>query len=67
MSEADVGGVAVEIEPSRQYSVKFCWCVTEEWPSDNVGSDRAVCMKWRSVTEFLHVEKIAPIDIHRRW
>jgi len=24
MSEADVGDMAVEVEPSRQYTVKFC-------------------------------------------
>ena len=24
VSEADVGGIAVEIEPSHQYSVTFC-------------------------------------------
>ena len=29
MSEADVGGIAVEAEPSHQYSVTFCCCVTD--------------------------------------
>ena len=24
MSEADVGGMAVEVEPSHQYSITFC-------------------------------------------
>jgi len=43
-SEVDVGGMAVEVEPSHQYPGMFC-C--------------HVC-----VTEFLHVEKMAPTDIH---
>jgi len=29
MSEADVGDVAVEVEPSCQYSVKFCCRATD--------------------------------------
>ena len=27
--EADVGGVAIEIEPFCQYSIIFCFCVTD--------------------------------------
>jgi len=27
-SEADVGGMAVEVKPSHQYSIKFSFCVT---------------------------------------
>ena len=34
-SEADGGGAVVEAEPSHQYSVTFCCCVTD-------GSRRAV-------------------------
>ena len=30
MSEADIGGMAVETEPSHQYSVTFCCCTTDE-------------------------------------
>jgi len=30
MSEADVGGMAVEVEPSHHYSVKFCCRVTDD-------------------------------------
>ena len=26
MSEVDVGGIAIEFEPSRQYSITFCCC-----------------------------------------
>jgi len=29
MSEADVGGMAAEVEPSHQYSATFCCCVTD--------------------------------------
>ena len=29
-SEADVGDMAVEVEPSRQYSIKFCCRVTDD-------------------------------------
>jgi len=29
MSEEHVGGVAVEVEPSHQYCITFCFCVTE--------------------------------------
>ena len=28
-SEADVGVMSVEVEPSHQYSIIFCYCVTE--------------------------------------
>jgi len=29
VSEAGVGGMAVEFEPSHQYSITFCCCVTD--------------------------------------
>ena len=29
MSEVDDAGMAVEVEPSHQYSVTFCCCVTD--------------------------------------
>jgi len=29
MSEVDVGGMAVEVETSHQYSIKFCCHVTD--------------------------------------
>jgi len=28
-SEADVGGMAVEVKPSYWYSITFCCCVTD--------------------------------------
>ena len=30
MSEADVGRTAVEVEPSNQYSITCCCCVTDD-------------------------------------
>ena len=36
-----------------------------EGKSNKMMSDMEVHMKQRYVTEFLHVEKIAPIDIHQ--
>jgi len=29
ISEADGGGMAAEVEPSQQYSIAFCCCVTD--------------------------------------
>ena len=62
MSEEDVGGMAVEAEPSHQYPITCCCCVTD-------GSRGAVWQNgvWhRSMDEakVCHVEKMAPIDIH---
>ena len=57
--------MAVQAEPSHQYSVTCCCCVmAAEGQSDRMAPDMEVYMKQRCVTEFLHVEKIAPIDIH---
>jgi len=50
MSEADIGAMAVEVEPSHQNSVTFCCHATN-------GSRGAVWQKQRCVTEFLHAEK----------
>ena len=49
----------VEVEPSHQYSVKFC-CVQQmatEGQSNRMVSEVEVHMKQRCVTKFLHVEK----------
>jgi len=40
--------------------------MTIEGQSDKMASDMEVRMKQRCVIEFLHVEKIASNDIHRR-
>ena len=65
MSEVDVG-MAVKVEPSHQYSVTFCGCVTDGstgavW---QMVSDMEVCMKQRRVTVFFHAGKMTPTDIH---
>ena len=59
MPEADVGGMAIEVEPSHQYSIVFC-CVQQmatEGQSNRMVSEVEVHMKQRCVTKFLHVEK----------
>jgi len=64
-SDADVGGTAVEVEPSLQYSVTWCCQVTD-------GSRGALWQNgvWHEsvdeakVCEFLHAENIAFSDIH---
>ena len=66
MSEADAGGMAMEVEPSHQYSVTFCCGVTdgsrgEVWPNS---VDTEVHVEQRYVTEFFHLEKITPTDIY---
>ena len=63
--EVDIHGMA-DVEPSHQYSTTFCCCVTDSsrgavWQN---GVWHGVWMKERSVTEFLHKEKIAPTDIY---
>ena len=65
MSEADGGGIAVE--PSQKYSIIFCYCVSDgsrEGQSDRMESGIEVQMNQRCVTEFLHAEKMAPINIY---
>jgi len=52
MSEVDLSGMTVEVEPSYQYSLSE--------KSDKMVSDMEVQKK---VIELLHVEKLAPIDI----
>ena len=65
-SEVYIGGMAEEVESFHQYPVMFCCSVTDgsRGQSDKMVSDMEVCMKQRCVIEFLHVEKMAPIDIH---
>ena len=58
-SEVDVGGTAVEVEPSHQYllSVFAMWQMAGEWQSVIMAFGMEVCMMQRCFTEFLHVEK----------
>ena len=48
-AKMDVGGMAVKVEVSHQYSIKFCCCVTEAaaGQSDKMVSNMEVCMKQR--------------------
>ena len=62
-SEADVGGMAVEVEPSHQYSITCC-CVQQmaaEGQSDTVASEMEVQMKQKGVIEFLMQKKRHPL------
>ena len=66
-SEMDVGGRAVEAEPSHQYFISFCCCVTDGSrgaQSDRMASDMEVCELWSCGIEVLQAEKVALIDIH---
>jgi len=58
-SEVDVGGMAVEVESSHQYSINvLLLCQTAaEGQSDEMVSDMEVHMKQRCVIEFLFVKK----------
>lgn len=66
ISEVNVGAVAVEVEPSHQYSVPFgsVQQMATEGQSNRMVSEVEVHMKQRCVTKFLHVEKKMHIDIH---
>ena len=66
ISGVDVGGMTVEAEPD---SIPLCfvavWQMAAEGHCDRMVSDMGLCVEWRCVTELLHVEKMAPTDIHR--
>ena len=67
-SEVDVGGVAVEAEPSRDSILLYLVAVRQmaaEGQSDKMASDVEMYMKKRYGIEFFRVEKIAPTDIHQ--
>ena len=65
MWEEDVGGMAVKVEPSLQYSIKFYFQIAAEGQSDKMASNMKVCMKQKCINEFLHEETIACTDIHQ--
>ena len=66
-SEADVGGLAVKVEPST--NTLFCsvplWKMAAEEQSDRIAPDTEVQMKQRCGIDFLHVENVALTDIHQ--
>ena len=55
--------MAIEAEPSHQYSITFAVC--DRWQSDSMTSDIVVRRKKRGGNEFLLARKIAPIDINQ--
>ena len=71
-SEVGVGAVAVEAEPSRQYDTvrqmaaegQSDKMASDKMASDKMASDMEMHVKERCVTEFLHLEKMTPTDIH---
>jgi len=66
MSEVDVGGMAVEVNlpDTIPLHVVAMWQMAADEQSDTMADDRKGCVKQRCVIEFLHAEKMAPIDIH---
>ena len=72
MSGVDVGGMVIEVPfyflyLSTNIPLHFVamWQMSAEGQSDKMTSDIEVSMKQGSVTEFLHEERIAPIDTHQ--
>src|SRR5258705_6482325 len=69
-SEADVGGMAVEVEPSLQYPISFV--AVRQMAAGRQSDKMAYCMTWKCVKSrrvSLNSsiwKKNAPIDIHRR-
>jgi hypothetical protein len=63
--EVDAGGMAVEVESSHQEFVSFIAVLQQQRSFLSKWSLTWKCVQSRGVIEFLHVEKIAPIDIHR--
>ena len=64
MSKADVGGMAVGVESSYQYSIPLCCCakMAAEGQSDRRASDMEVTMKQKCVVESLCEDKMTPTD-----
>ena len=62
MSEADVGGMAVEIEPSCEYSVKFCYPTTDGSRGAN-GIWHGSAYEGKVWNLIPPCGKVAPIDI----
>ena len=54
----------LNLSTSIPFHVVVVQQMAAEGQSDRMASDTEVCMKQRGVSEFLHGETIAPIDIH---
>ena len=65
-SEADVGGMTVEAEKYPD-NIQSCFVAMQHiiagGQSDRMASGTEVLIKQKNVTEFLHAETVAPIDI----
>ena len=61
IAEAGFAGMMVVVEPSQQYSIKFCCQVSNVW--QNGVWHESTYEQWCG-TQFLHAGKMAPIDIH---
>lgn len=65
ISEVDIGSMEVEV-PTNIHNVLFlCKRWQHRGQSDKMASETEVCMKHKCITELLHVEKMAPTDIHQ--
>ena len=79
--EVDVGGMAVEVAPSHQYSLIFnivMWEMAAERQSDRMASDMEVCMQQRCVAHcgkngihwhLLNIDRDQSVDVStvRQW
>ena len=66
-SEADGGGIVVELEPSNQYSIT-CHCHVTDGSRGGTLSQKHLTWTglWsKVVSSFLHVEEMASTDIHQ--
>ena len=60
--------MVVEAEPLHQHPITCCCRVADgsrRGSFDGMASDMEVCMEQRCGIEFLHVEEMAPVAIHR--
>lgn len=64
MPDAAVGGIAVEVPTDSPLHFVAVWQMSAEGQSHKMAFDMEVSMKQKCVIEYLHVEKMAPTDIH---
>jgi len=63
-TEADIGDAAVDSVFPPIFHVVAMWQMATEGQNGKTVSDMEVLMKQRCILEFLHMEKMAPTDIH---
>lgn len=61
--QGDVGGMAVEIEPSHQHPITFCCCVRDGRKPDGMAPGMQVCVKQSRVIEFSHAGENAQLEV----